>query len=41
VTRGKESANIVTYKQRQKGDKLEEVKTSEFLNHICVDESKS
>jgi len=41
VTRGKESANIITYKNKIVGDEQKAVKESEFLNHICIDENKS
>ena len=36
VTRGKESAKIITYKQKWQGGKMKAVDQSEFLNHICT-----
>lgn len=36
VTRGKESAKIITYNQKWQGGKMKSVDQSEFLNHICT-----
>jgi superfamily I DNA/RNA helicase len=41
VTRGKESANIITYKEKIVGEEKKAVKESEFLNLICIDETNS